>query len=69
MTAAWKHADLIAVGGIGRTARLNQAGPSTSQTLTCIKGGKWMQERDHRELEQPAALTFGEVPIRPARSH
>ena len=57
-------ADLIAPGGTGNTINLKLAGPSTAQTLTYIKGGKWRQEDAIiRGSNDIAALTFCEVPI------
>ena len=61
-------ADLIAVSGTGKTINLKLAGRSTAQTLTYIKGGKWRPEDAIiRGANNIAALTFCEVPIRPAR--
>jgi hypothetical protein len=62
-------AGLTAVGGTGRIITLKLAGPSTAKTLTYIKGGKWKQEDAIIQgVNNIAALTFCEVPIRPARS-
>ena len=62
--------DVSAVGGSGETITLKLAGPSTAKTLTYIKGGKWKQEQAIIwGSNNVAALTFCEVPIRPARSH
>ena len=62
-------AELTAVSGIERTITLKLAGPSTAKTLTYIKGGKWKQDDTIiRGANNIAALTFCEVPIRPAKS-
>jgi hypothetical protein len=62
-------AEVIDVGGGGKTITLKLAGPSTAKTLTYIKGGKWKQdEAIIWGSNNIAALTFCEVPIRPARS-
>ena len=60
---------LIAVGGTGNIITLKLAGPSTAKYLTYVKGGKWTQEDAIIwGSNNIAALTFCEVPIRPARS-
>jgi len=62
-------ARLTAVSGTGRIITLKLAGPSTAKTLTYIKGGMWKQkDAIIRGANNIAALTFCEVPIRPARS-
>ena len=59
--------ELTTVGGTGKSITLKLAGPSTANTLTYIKGGKWRQEDAIiRGANNIAALTFCEVPIRPA---
>ena len=63
-------ADFISIGGTGKTITLKLAEPSPAKNLSYVRGAKWNQD-------QPiilgsngiAALTFCEVPIRPARSH
>ena len=60
-------ADFIAVGGTGRIITLKLAGPSTAKNLSYVRGGKWRQEDAIiRGSNDIAALTFCEVPIRPA---
>ena len=61
--------ELTTVGGTGKIITLKLAGPSTANTLTYIKGGKWRQEDAIiRGANNIAALTFCEIPIRPAAS-
>jgi hypothetical protein len=60
-------ADFIAVGGTGRIITLKLADPSTAKNLSYVRGGKWRQEDAIiRGSNDIAALTFCEVPIRPA---
>ena len=61
-------AKLTAVGGSGKIITLKLAGPSSAQTLSYVRGGKWRQEQAIIwGANDFAALTFCEVPIRPAR--
>ncbi len=61
--------ELSIVSGSGKIMTLKLAGPSTARTLTYIKGGQWTQaDAIIRGENNIAALTFCEVPIRPARS-
>ena len=63
-------ADLIAVGGSGRIITLKLADPSTAKTLSYVNGGKWREEDAIIwGSNNIAALTFCEVPIRPAKSN
>jgi len=63
-------AELTAVGGSGRIITLKLAGPSAAKNLSYVRGGKWRQEQAIIwGANNIAALTFCEVPIRPARSH
>jgi hypothetical protein len=63
-------AELTTVGGSGKIITLKLAGPSAAKTLSYVRGGKWRQEQSIIwGSNNIAALTFCEVPIRPARSH
>jgi len=63
-------ADFISIGGTGKIITLKLAEPSPAKNISYVRGAKWKQD-------QPiilgsngiAALTFCEVPIRPARLH
>jgi hypothetical protein len=62
-------AELISVSGTGRILTLKLAEPSTAKTLSYVRGGKWRQEDAIiRGANNIAALTFCELPIRPANS-
>jgi hypothetical protein len=62
--------ELTTVGGSGRIITLKLAGPSAAKKLSYVRGGKWRQEQAIIwGANDFAALTFCEVPIRPARSH
>ena len=60
-------AELIAVGGSGKIITLKLANPSAANTLSYVRGGKWRQEQAIIwGVNDFAALTFCEVPIRTA---
>jgi hypothetical protein len=62
-------AEAIAIEGSGKVISVKLAASSTAKTMTYIKGGKWKKEEAIiRGSNKIAALTFCEVPIRPARS-
>jgi len=60
-------AELTAVGGGGEIITLKLAEPCAAENLSYVRGGKWRQEDAIiRGSNDIAALTFCEVPIRPA---